>query len=252
MVLRKLTAAFAAGVTVDTVLDRSRAVGGDVVQGEVRLTGGRQTHRVQRVVLDLEAVVENSGLSGPQGFFSYEVGSGFELPANGPVTLPFRLSLPWETPISGIAGEPLPGIRLGVATELALEHALDKGDLDPLTVEPPPAQTAALKAVDSLGFAFHKATIVPGALPQSALPFRQKFEYWPTGEFAQAFRVLRVSFYCDDGGAEVYLEVDKYEGDTSTGGRAGSHIHMSHDEGDVIEALRAELRMLASRPGMFG
>ena len=250
--LRKLTAAFAAGVTVDTVLEDSHATGGDILQGEVRLTGGRQTHRVQRVVLDLEAIVENSGLSGPQGFFSYEVGSAFELPAQSPVTLPFRLSLPWETPISGIAGEPVPGIRIGVATELALEHALDKGDLDPLTVEPLPAQTATLKAVDGLGFAFHRATILPGGLPQSVLPFRQKFEYWPTGEFAQSFRLLRVSFYCDEAGAEVYLEVNKYEGDTSTGGTAGSHIHIGHDSGDAVEVLRAELRRLATRPGMFG
>ena len=250
MVLRRLTAALAAGVTVDTVLTGDRATAGHPVLGEVRLTGGRTDHHVQHVTVNVDVIADNAG-SGPQTFLRHRVAADLALPADGDLTLPVGFDLPADTPISGIDDESVPGVRIGVTTELALENAFDKGDLDPLTIRPLPAQSAILKAADALGLAFHRSILVSGGLPTSTLPFRQKFEYWPTGEFAEAFTVVRLAFRCFDTGAEVYIEAEKTEGDTSTGGRTGGHFVVDHDEDTAIDPLRDGLRRLAQRPGLF-
>ena len=85
--------------------------------------------------------------------------------------------MPWETPLSAIAGHPLPGMRLGVATELALAGALDKGDLDPLFVNPLPEQEYVLAALDRMGFRFKGADLEAGTLRGSTMPFYQEIEY---------------------------------------------------------------------------
>lgn len=247
MVLRRLAAPLAAGVTVDTVLADSHAAAGGIVTGEVHLTGGRTDHRVQHITLDVEVVSDGSG---SQTFLRHRVATDLTLEAESTRSLPFQFELPADTPISGIDGEAVPGMSIGVATELALEKAFDKGDLDPLTIHPLPAQAATLRAADALGFAFHRSVIIPKGLPTSVLPFRQKFEYWPTGEFAQAFTAMRLAFRCTKDAAEVYIETDKTEGDTSTGGRAGSHVTLRHGD-DAREPLHEGLQKLADRPGLF-
>ncbi|HIW64184.1 MAG TPA: sporulation protein [Candidatus Stackebrandtia excrementipullorum] len=250
MVLRKLTAALAAGVTVDTVLNDASAVAGGTVSGEVLLTGGRTDHRVQHIALDLQVVADNSD-SGEQSFHRHLMATDLSLETESVHALPFRFDLPADTPVNGFATESVPGVRIGVVTELALERAFDKGDLDPLTIQPLPAQAAVLTAADALGFAFHRSLIVSRGLPTSTLPFRQKFEYWPTGEFAKAFTVMRLAFHCTTDAAEVYVEAEKTEGDASTGGRAGTHMRLRHDEDNAVDVLREELRNLAERPGLF-
>ncbi|TWJ16359.1 sporulation-control protein [Stackebrandtia albiflava] len=247
--LRKLKAAFAAGVEVDTVLTETHVTPGGTVRGEVRLTGGREDHRVQHVTLDLQSDVDGAD---PVDLVCHRAGEGFALPAGSPQRVEFAVPLPWETPVTGIGGQALEGVRIGVVTELALEHAFDKGDLDPLSVEPLPSQHAALKAVDTLGFVFHRVRMSPGGLTGSELPLRQQFEYWTAGGFREAFRLLRLGFVTGPAHLDVHLEVDKHEDGNSTGGAAIGHVRIGHEDTDVWDRLRTELQRLADRPGMFG
>ena len=77
-------------------------------------------------------------------------------------------------------------MRLGVQTELALAGAMDKGDLDPLFVNPLPAQEHVLGALDRLGFRFKKADLERGTLRGSQMPFFQEIEYYAGGAVAAA------------------------------------------------------------------
>ncbi|CAM3099072.1 sporulation protein [Stackebrandtia soli] len=257
MVFRKIKAAFGAGVSVDTVLADSHVVPGGVLRGEVRFTGGGVDYQVQGIVIDFNAVVEvESGDNEYQTTYSFlraDVAGPFTLPTNTSHVAPFELAVPWETPVSSIAGHPLRGMRLGVATELRLQGALDKGDIDPLVVEPLPIHTRVLKAIDQLGFVFHKADLEAGTLRGSRMPFYQEIEYWAAGEFRRAFKALELTFISTPTDTTVILEVDKPGGFLSSGGDSYGSLRVANSEtGDLAGPIRDQLHQLARRRGLFG
>ena len=103
-------------------------------------------------------------------------------------------------------------MQLGVATELALAGALDKGDLDPLFVNPLPAQDHVLGALDNLGFRFKKADLERGTLHGSQMPFFQEIEYYAGHEYARHFNELELTFIAGPHALDVILEADKRGG----------------------------------------
>ncbi|MBR7678940.1 sporulation protein, partial [Streptomyces daliensis] len=70
-------------------------------------------------------------------FERFTVGGGFRLAEGERREERFSVTLPWETPVTELHGQPL-GVVLGVRTEVSVAGAKDKGDLDPLTVGPLP------------------------------------------------------------------------------------------------------------------
>ena len=87
--------------------------------------------------------------------------------------MPFRQVLPWETPITAVYGQPLPGRVMGMRTEVAIAKAVDKGDLDAVYVNPLPVQQRILDAFAQLGFGFKGADLEYGRIAGVAqtLPF---------------------------------------------------------------------------------
>ena len=65
-------------------------------------------------------------------FQRQRVTGSFQLAAQQPLQVPFQFPVPWETPITAVGGGQLPGMTVGVRTELVIAGAPDKGDLDPL------------------------------------------------------------------------------------------------------------------------
>src|SRR5512147_1728041 len=138
MVFKRLLGALGVGgPSVDTVLDGGAVSPGGVLSGQVHLQGGSTAVDIEHITLELVARVEAEHEHGEsEGFVAFErfaVGGSFRLGAEERRSVPFSVTLPWETPISELYGQPL-GIVLGVRTELAVAGAKDKGDLDPLTV----------------------------------------------------------------------------------------------------------------------
>ncbi|GAA4891979.1 sporulation-control protein [Stackebrandtia albiflava] len=256
MVFRKLKAAFGAGVSVDTVLAAPHVTPGSMLQGEVRFTGGGVDYRVQGITIEFNAVVEvesgDNEYRTTYDFLRAEVAGPFSLECGAAHAVPFQIQVPWETPLSSVAGHHLPGMRLGVATELKLEGALDKGDMDPLVVEPLPVHNQVLSALDRLGFVFHKADLEAGTLRGSRMPFYQEIEYWSAGEFRNAFKALELTFVTDERSTHVILEVDRPGGFLSAGGDAYGSIRVGNDDrNDLLPALRDQLTQLARRRGLF-
>jgi sporulation-control protein len=222
------------GPTVDTVLDPGPARPGGSLSGQVRLKGGDADFEIEHITLELVAQVEaehEGGESeGTVPFDRFVVGGGFRLGAGEERTVPFSATLPWETPISELYGQPL-GIVLGVRTELGVAGARDKGDLDQLTVTPLPVQEAILEALGQLGFGFRSADLEYGRISGTGqqLPFYQEIEITPAPAYASRVNEIELTFLATPGGMEVVLEADKRGGFLSEGRDAVTRFTVAND-----------------------
>ncbi|MER6947749.1 sporulation protein [Nonomuraea sp. NPDC000554] len=257
MVFRKLMAAFGAGVEVDTVLSSTGVRPGEPLRGVVNFRGGNADYKVEGIHLDLTAVVEvergDEEYKTTYSFLRRQVAGSFQLAAGAEHSQPFEIPMPWETPISAIGGHPLHGMKLGVQTELALAGALDKGDLDPLFVNPLPAQEYVIAALDRLGFAFKKADLERGTLYGSTMPFFQEIEYYAGGSWRRHFNELELTFIAGPQQMDVILEADKRGGFLTSSHDAYNRFTVRYDDhpGSADQALQHGLEQMARRRGWF-
>ncbi|MFF8605470.1 sporulation protein [Streptomyces sp. NPDC015346] len=218
MGFKKLLASLGAGgASVETVLTEENVVPGGVVQGEVRIQGGSVDQQIEGLSVGLQARVEVEG--GDQEvkqdieFVKVRLGGAFEVKAGAVHVVPFGLEIPWETPVTAIAGQQLRGMNIGVTTELEIARAVDSGDLDPINVHPLPAQQAILDAFLQLGFRFKNADMERGHIrgTRQKLPFYQEIEFFPPQQY-RGLNQVEVSFVADDREMDVVLEMDKKPG----------------------------------------
>ncbi|MDF2710435.1 MAG: sporulation protein [Nonomuraea muscovyensis] len=260
MVFKRMLGAFGVGApSVDTVLATPRTRPGGTLTGEVRLKGGDFDAEIEHITLGLVARVEvefGDGEGAGVGEFSRAQVSGpFTLRKGEERVIDFQIPVPWEAPISEIAGQRLTGMALGVRTELAIAKAVDKGDLDMVDVEPLPSQFRILDAFPQLGFRFKSADLEVGQIygSRQELPFYQEIEFYPPPQYAGSVGEVEVTFVTTPGGREVILEAD-----TSSGRSAGDaigRVTISHDDAsrlvrrDRSLAVRARpVRRLPRRP----
>lgn len=156
------------GPAADTVLDKPLAYPGDVVTGRVRLAGRGRDVVIDRVVVGVSAhghyLSERKGrwleytlsvLPGADLRWTVPLGAGERL------EVPFALTLPLSTPITAVGDAVLP-VSVGVWTQVWVGRAWDPSDLDPLVIQPLPAQHQVLDAFGSLGFVFVSADLHDG------------------------------------------------------------------------------------------
>ncbi|MGW5262098.1 sporulation protein [Microbispora sp. NPDC004025] len=235
MVFKRMLGALGVGApSVDTVLTTPRVRPGGVLTGEVRLSGGDFDAEIEEITLGLVAGVElehGDGESAGLGEFSRARVSGpFTLRKGEDRSIAFQIPMPWEAPISEIDGQHLTGMALGVRTEVAIAKAVDKGDLDPVAVEPLPSQLRVLEAFLQLGFAFKSADLEAGHLHgvRQELPFYQEIEFYPPPRQAGVVGEVELTFVADPAGLEVILEADKRAGHRSVD--AIGRFRVSHED----------------------
>jgi sporulation-control protein len=235
---RMLSAFGVGGPSVDTVLDTPAALPGEVVRGRVRIQGGSNEAAIDQVVLSLVTRVEaEQGGQERQGvgeFHRVVVGRDVAVPSNELREIPFELALPWETPITAVGDVSLPGMTIGVRTELVIKGAPDKGDLDPVMVRPLPSQDRVLEAFGELGASFHSADVELGRLhgvPQE-IPFYQELEFWPPQQFAGRLNQVELTFVATPRELYVVLEADKRGGLFRQGADTFGRFHLSHEEAE--------------------
>ncbi|MEU4985232.1 sporulation protein [Streptomyces sp. NPDC021969] len=235
MVFKRLLGSLGVGgPTVDTTLDPGAARPGGTLSGRIHLVGGTADHDVEHVALELVARVETEHEEYGDGegvlvFDRHVVGGAFRLAAGEETSIPFTVTLPWETPATELHGQPL-GVVLGVRTELAVAGARDRGDLDPLAVAPLPAQEAVLEALGRLGFGFRSADLEYGRIGGTGqqLPFYQEIELTPPPRYAHQADEIELTFLAVPGALEVVLEADKRGGPLSDG-HGGHGDYGGHD-----------------------
>ncbi|MEV6419252.1 sporulation protein [Streptomyces sp. NPDC051662] len=261
MVFKRLLGSFGmGGLAVDTVLDADAVLPGSALTGQVHLKGGGADFTIEHIALELVARVEvehDDGESdGTVAFGRFGVGGDFRLAADERRGIPFSVALPWETPVTELYGHPL-WIALGVRTEVSVAGARDKGDLDPFSVRPLPAQEAVLGALGQLGFGFKSADLEYGQIRGTGqeLPFYQEIELTPPARYAHQVNEIEVTFLANPGGMEVVLEADKRGGLLSGGHDAVSRFAVSHsDVGQINWYAEVDgwVRQLVERRAVHG
>ncbi|MEU6303106.1 sporulation protein [Streptomyces chartreusis] len=236
MVFKRLLGSLGVGgPTVDTVLDPGPALPGGALTGQVRLRGGGADFEIESITLELvarvEAEHEEGESEGAVTFERFTVGGGFRLAEGEEHSVPFSVTLPWETPVTELYGQAL-GVVLGVRTELSVAGAKDKGDLDQLAVGPLPVQEAVLEALGQLGFGFRSADLEYGRIGGTGqrLPFYQEIEITPSSRYAHQVNEIEVTFLAGPAGVEVLLEADKRGGLFSGGHDALTSFTVGHHD----------------------
>jgi sporulation-control protein len=163
--------------------------------------------------------------------------------------------VPWETPVTVFRGVPLRGTSIGVRTELEIDRAIDKGDLDPINVHALPAHAVILDAFGHLGFHFKAADLEKGHIrgTRQRLPFYQEIEFGPSPQY-RGINEVEVTFISDEHATEVVLELDKKGGVFSEGGDAYRHFTMDHaalGATDWTAYLHGWLHEVGSKRGWF-
>jgi sporulation-control protein len=262
---RMLSALGIGGPSVDTVLDSPHAVPGQPLTGQVRIQGGSSDAEIGQVVLSVvtQAEGQRGGFGGFGGFggdgqgevaelFRTVVQQGLRVPAGQLVSVPFQLALPWETPITAVGGAVLPGMSVGVRTELVIAGAPGKGDLDSVLVGPMPSQNRVLDAFGQLGFSFRGAGVEAGRLPgvPQELGFHQRLEFFPPAQFAGRVNQVELTFVATAHELHVMLQADRHRGGFPAGGDASGHLRLSHQEAQVTDwaaAISGWLAQVAER-----
>ncbi|MXM62583.1 sporulation protein [Streptomyces sp. HUCO-GS316] len=259
MVFKRLLGSLGVGgPTVDTVLDPGATRPGGALTGQVHLKGGGADFDIEHIALELmarvEAEHEEGESEGVVAFDRFLVGGGFRLAEGEERSVPFSVTLPWETPITELYGQGL-GVALGVRTELSVAGAKDKGDLDQLTVAPLPVQEAVLEALGRLGFGFRTADLEYGRIGGTGqqLPFYQEIELTPAPQYAHQVNEIEVTFLADPGGMEVVLEADKRGGLFSEGQDMITRFTVGHhDSRDWNTEVDGWIRQLVAHRASYG
>jgi sporulation-control protein len=236
---RMLSAFGVGGPSVDTVLDSTAVRPGEVLRGRVSIQGGSGDVVIDQVVLSLVTRVEVERAGGGEArgvgeFHRVVVQRDVRVTAGQPLDLPFQLSMPWETPVTAVGDVVLPGMTVGVRTELVIRGAPDKGDLDPVLVQPLPSQNRVLEAFGELGATFRSADVEAGriaAVPQE-LGFYQEIEFLAPPRFAGRLNQVELTFVTNPRDLWVVLEADKRGGLFRPGGDTFGRFHMTHDDAE--------------------
>jgi sporulation-control protein len=175
MVFKKLLGSLGiGGPTVDTVLSTPTATPGGPLQGHIHLKGGGSDTDIEGITLILTARAAGAAFEVAR----ITAAGRFTLPAGAVQAIPLQTQTPWETPITTIYGQPLPGIALGVHTQVDVRGGSGKTDLDPLTVAPLPVHNHLLDALGNLGCRFVRADLRPGQQVGLPAPVVQRITFY--------------------------------------------------------------------------
>ncbi|MFC4333594.1 sporulation protein [Salininema proteolyticum] len=254
MVFDKLKSLVGSGVTIDTVLPSGGVKPGENLVGEVRFQGGDVDQDVNGIVLHYTAVVteEADGKDKAENseFFAANATGPFQLRAGTDHVVEFSTQVPWEAPLSTIDGRPMAGMKLGVATELDLKLALDKGDVDPLQIDPLPVQQAVMSAIEELGFVYQESDLEPGTIEGSHLAFHQEIIFWAKGDYADRFQQLELSFIAGPEETVVIFQIGNDAGLVDPDQSSVLRFTLSNEEADVAGPVEENLNQLIQRKGL--
>lgn len=206
----------AGGPSVETTLDRERVTPGEDATGTIRVVGGKRPVTVSRIVLGLstKVCVDGDDLRDDVFFGRQAVTDSFGLAPGEEREFEFDYLVPYETPLTTVAGVVLPDIEVALRTELEVARAFDSSDTDALAVDPLPAQDAVIEALLKLGFRVLRSDVEHGTLRgvDHALPFYQEIELHPSAKYEAALNQLEVTFAPGPVATQVVLELDRRGG----------------------------------------
>lgn len=205
---KKLLASAGIGsAQVDTRLSRDSFVPGEIVQGEVYVTGGDIAQDIDEiymyVVTHYERKRDDNTYKEECILLKHRVSERFSLAFKEQIVISFSLQLPYATPLT-IGRQPV-----YLRTGLDIKNAVDPGDSDFIEVRAHPMMARVLDAVHDAGFQLFKVDCEYNRYLGRTYPFVQEFEFRPSGRYRNQIEELEVIFFLKEDELEVYLEIDK-------------------------------------------
>lgn len=207
-VFKKLLASIGIGAAkVDTRLDDDSLRPGEMLNGEVHITGGDVSQQIDDIYLyvatQYKQEVNDSTVTKECVLVKYRLSKGFNLQPKQAKVIPFSFQLPSETPLT-VRHQPV-----YLRTGLDISTAIDPKDTDYIQVQPPPLMQRVLDVLEHLGFQLYKVDCEYHPHSGSRYPFVQEFEFRPVGKYQSHLDELEVIFSLNSNGLEVFLELDK-------------------------------------------
>jgi sporulation-control protein len=205
---KKLLAKVGIGAaTVDTRLYNDALVPGEMIEGEVYITGGDVSQDIDdiyiSVVTQYKREVEDSTVTEECKLLKYCLSECFSLQPKEEKVIPFSFPIPEETPLT-IGNQPV-----YLRTGLDISTAIDPKDTDYIQVYPHPLMQAVLDALEHLGFQLYKVDCQYNPHFGGRYPFVQEFEFRPVGKYQGSLDELEVIFSLYSNALDVFLEIDK-------------------------------------------
>jgi len=205
---KKLLASVGIGAAkVDTRLFYNSVVPGQVLEGEVYITGGDAAQDIDDIYLKLvteyKREVDDSTVNEECVMLKYRLLEQFTIQPKQEIVVPFSLELSYEMPLT-IGGTPV-----YIRTGLDIKVAVNPRDRDGLEVHPHPLMEGVIVALENLGFHLHKVDCEYAPGFNGIYPFVQELEFRPTGEYSRYLDELEIIFCLRPEGLKVLLEIDK-------------------------------------------
>jgi sporulation-control protein len=215
--LERLRQVFGAGgPNVATTLADQRVTPGSDLSGTILVVGGKRPVTISRIVLGMstKVCVDGDDLRDDVFFGRQAVTEPFALAPGEEQEFEFAFLVPYETPLTTVAGVALPDIEVVLRTELEVARAFDSSDSDPVAVDPLPAQETIVQALLHLGFRVLRSDVEHGSLRgvDQTLPFYQEIEFHPSAKYAAALNKLEATFVPGPFATQVVLELDRRGG----------------------------------------
>lgn len=218
--------------TVDTVLTQSEVVRGEMMNGEIRLVGGKAPQVIHRIELELMTRYRQDLHEGSTAYDlsikHFSLAGEFTLSAGEHKVIPFETLVPIQTPIS------LGPTSVWLNTDLDVPWAVDPKDVDPLTILPEPASQKLLGAFAGLGYEHTASSGTYLTMTSDAdLPFMQAFSLVRTVAMADLPETLQVLVQANGYDAEIQIVLPQAE---------RVQFRLRHEAAFGIEDLRQKLR----------
>ncbi len=174
MVFKRLLAGLGlGGVEADTVLPPQPAMAGGQLTGQVNLRAKSDTD-ITAITLILVA----QGRMGELELGRFQVAGMVRIPSGSQQSVPFSVPLPAHTPFTVLFEQNLPGMQLGVRTELAVASGKAKGDFDPVRVEAASVHQQIMDTLGLIGCRFVRTELRPGPATGLNVPAAQAITFY--------------------------------------------------------------------------
>ncbi len=205
---KKLLAKVGIGAaTVDTRLNQDSFVPGEIIDGEVHITGGDVEQQIKEIYLYIatqyKREVDDTTVTETCELVKYCLCDTFTIAAKETEAISFSIQLPYQTPLT-VKNQP---VYLRTGLDVAL--AIDPKDIDYINVCPHPLMELVINAIQNLGFQLHQVNCEYNSHLGGNYPFLQEFEFRPTGKYRGKLDELEVIFSLNADELNVILEIDK-------------------------------------------
>ncbi len=197
------------GTEVDTVLEKDEYAIGEVMQGAVRISGGKVEQKIDSIKIVLVTAYFHDDRKYTCELQKIQVSDTIIVQANEKKEIPFQLTIPLVTPITF-------GRRtVWVQTKVDVKDAVDPTDTDFIAVKPNKLIASTVSALESMGFRIKEINNKAAKhYSRTRLPFIQEIEFNAySTHFSDKIKEVEIYFSpMSENEIEVYLEVDRRVG----------------------------------------